>query len=235
MQKHLPLGGKTREGHGLLTVDSFVQFVEAYHERLRALTDLLNVLDNRIGDGDHGTNMARGFDAAVKKLHQSSLGDLGMSCSTLAMTLISTVGGASGPLYGTAFLKLSTVWKGLKSVDGDSLRRGLTASLEGIQARGKAVPGDKTMVDVWYAMTSYLHQNDPFSSEVWNQAVETAQQAAVETKDKIAKKGRASYLGTRSVGVCDPGSVSSAVLFEELIHSFTGGALRLEWETLALY
>lgn len=219
----------------MLTIHGFHEFVEEYSARLQSLSGLLNLLDNRIGDGDHGTNMARGFQAGNEKLQQAGPGDLGTACSTLAMALISTVGGASGPLYGTVFLKLSATWKGLATACDDALLQGLSLALEGIQTRGKAIPGDKTMVDVWYAVTSHLQQVNPRSDEDWNRGVQIAQEAALKTKDWVAKRGRASYLGGRSAGVCDPGCISSAVLFEELFHKLTGGASRLEWETLALY
>lgn len=219
----------------MISVDAFIRFTNQYQARLQSSMALLNLLDNRIGDGDHGTNMVRGFRAGAGKLNEVPAHDLGAACTTLAMTLLGTVGGASGPLFGTAFLKFGTVWRGLDQIDNGLFLQGLEAALEGIQARGKAVPGDKTMVDVWDEVVSFLREAEDRTNDVFIQAAGVAQQAALNTKERVAKKGRAAYLGSRSIGVCDPGSVSSALLFEELMDVATRGVRRLEWETLALY
>ena len=216
-----------------LSTDTFVSFVEAYAKRLVEMRDVLNNLDNRIGDGDHGTNMARGFTAAVDKLKSTPPTDVAVGCQLVAMTLLGSVGGASGPLYSTVFMKFMAEWKGLTEVDTAQLQRGLQAALDGLIARGKASVGDKTMVDLWTPVVRRLAETE----SVWDGAdlMAVVKEAVLGTKDMIAKKGRAAYLGARSQGTCDPGSLSSALFFEELFAAvLPKGAERIQWHTLAL-
>jgi len=176
----------------------------------------LNTLDRDIGDGDHGENMDRGFQAALPKL--GALPDSATPAEVfklLATTLISTVGGAAGPLYGTAFLKGATSITGLTELDGNGIVTFLTAARDGIVLRGKAESGDKTMVDAWTpAVDAASAANgagaDPV--EILARAADAALAGAVATEPWVARKGRASYLGERAIGHRDPGAESTALL-----------------------
>lgn len=176
----------------------------------------LTALDRAIGDGDHGANMHRGFTAVADKL--GSAAEQGLPADVLkvvATTLISTVGGASGPLFGTAFLKGSMAVAGQESLDARGVAAFLRAAAEGVQARGKAEPGDKTMVDAWLpaaAAAETVASSDGTALGALTAAAEAAKRGAVETEPLVAKKGRASYLGERAIGHRDPGAESTALL-----------------------
>lgn len=170
-------------------------------------------LDRAIGDGDHGENMDRGFTAVTAKLATLRPDTVGDVLKTVATTLMSTVGGAAGPLYGTAFLRAA------KAVDGELDAAGvasmLEAGLEGIKARGKAEPGEKTMVDAWEPAAEAARMAAEEGSGPAD-ALRAAAQAAAAGSDAtipmVARKGRASYLGERSAGHRDPGAESSSLL-----------------------
>jgi phosphoenolpyruvate---glycerone phosphotransferase subunit DhaL len=216
-----------------LSTDTFVSFIEAYSKRLVEMRDVLNNLDNRIGDGDHGTNMARGFTAAVHKLKSTPPPDVAVGCQLVAMTLLGSIGGASGPLYSTVFMKFMAEWKGLTEVNTAQLQQGLQAALEGLIARGQASVGDKTMIDVWASVVKEYAEFQP--ERDYSNLMVVVKEAVLATKDMIAKKGRAAYLGARSQGTCDPGSLSSALFFEELFAAvLSKGVERIQWHTLAL-
>jgi dihydroxyacetone kinase-like protein len=183
----------------------------------------LTQLDAAIGDADHGANMARGFTAVQGKLAGLHDQDLGTVFKTVAMTLISTVGGASGPLYGTFFLQAVAGANGKTDLTHDELVSVFSAGLQGLMHRGKAVVGDKTMVDALAPAIEALKPmgNDSLSAAL-DRAVAAAQKGAESTVPLVAKKGRASYLGERSAGHLDPGAASSVLLLEALqraIHS----------------
>lgn len=176
----------------------------------------LITLDRAIGDGDHGENMDRGFSAVAAKLdaipEDATPADV---LKMVATTLISTVGGASGPLYGTAFLKAAGAVAGSSSLGSDELVALLTAARDGIVLRGKAAVGDKTMVDAWTpavdaASAAASAGADP--SAVLAAAADAAADGAAATEPLVAHKGRASYLGDRAIGHRDPGSESTALL-----------------------
>nr|WP_246071621.1 dihydroxyacetone kinase subunit DhaL [Miniimonas arenae] len=176
----------------------------------------LSELDREIGDGDHGENLARGFTAVAAAVDGSSAETVGGVLKLVATTLMSTVGGAAGPLYGTAFLRAAKV-SDAPEIDAEGVHTLLDAGLEGIVARGKANVGDKTMVDAWTpavaaAQSSAASGASP--AEVLRAAADAAQQGAVDTDPLVALKGRASYLGERSVGHRDPGAASSALLLD---------------------
>jgi dihydroxyacetone kinase-like protein len=173
-------------------------------------------LDRQIGDGDHGENMHRGFSATVARLDglEQEPAQVGDVLKLLATTLMSTVGGAAGPLYGTAYLRAAKV-TGLTELDSHAVVAMLEAALEGIVARGKAVPGEKTMVDAWTpavaaAVAAADRGDDP--AAVLSAAADAAADGAEATIPLIATKGRASYLGERSAGHADPGATSTALL-----------------------
>jgi len=193
------------------------RFLELYAARLHDRRNELTELDSAIGDADHGVNMDRGFTAVSGKLADLADADLGTAAKTVGMTLISTVGGAAGPLYGTFFLRLATSFGEASSVDADGLGAALRAGLEGVAARGKAVLDDKTMVD---AMTPALDAYDATRGDGIGAALTAAATAAAEGRDRVtplvARKGRASYLGERSANHQDPGATSTTILFESL-------------------
>ncbi|MHA7223996.1 dihydroxyacetone kinase subunit DhaL [Arthrobacter sp. RHLT1-20] len=171
-------------------------------------------LDRPIGDSDHGENMDRGFRAVMDKLAESPPETPGAALKLTAMTLMSKVGGAAGPLYGTAFLRASTALGDTADVDAATLATALQAARDGIVARGKAESGDKTMVDAWTpaieAAAAAAGNGDV--RKVLVAAAEAAEAGAVSTDPMLARKGRASYLGERSIGHRDPGAFSSALI-----------------------
>ncbi|MFE4470688.1 dihydroxyacetone kinase subunit DhaL [Leifsonia sp. NPDC056824] len=176
----------------------------------------LNTLDREIGDGDHGENMDRGFRASVDALAKLPA-DATPSAAlrSVAMTLISTVGGASGPLYGTAFLKAAEPVGDADPIDGETLVALLTAARDGIVSRGKAQSGDKTMIDAWTpavdaASAALAAGSDPVA--ILDAAATAAEQGSDATIPLVARKGRASYLGERSAGHRDPGAQSTALI-----------------------
>lgn len=182
-----------------------VDFAEAIAEN----KDYLSDLDTPIGDGDHGNNMNRGMSEYLSAFASKEPTTISDTFKVLSMALISKVGGASGPLYGSAFMNLTKATKNITEITSEQqLAALLEAGLAGIQARGKAVPGDKTMVDVWSSVVSSL-KNEELSLT----SIESAKE---QTKNLQAKKGRASYLGERSIGHIDPGAASSALLFTTL-------------------
>jgi len=175
----------------------------------------LSDLDQAIGDGDHGFNMARGFDVVVQKLKDAPGADIGEVLKTVAMALISNVGGASGPLYGSLFLKASGAAKGLTEVDLPGFVPILREGVLGVQARGKAELGEKTMLDVLFPVLDSLESDGAAGlscAEAFANAEKVAAESMEKTKDIIAKKGRASYLGERSIGHIDPGAASSCLI-----------------------
>jgi phosphoenolpyruvate---glycerone phosphotransferase subunit DhaL len=179
-------------------------------------SSLLSDLDLAIGDGDHGTNMARGFGAVVKKLEAGSFADLGALFKSVGMTLLSTVGGASGPLYGGFFLALGKKSVGKTEFDTAGLAAALEAGVEDIKRRGKAELGDKTMVDALIPALAACKATGDSLPAATRAAAEIAADAAEKTIPLLARKGRASYLGERSVGHKDPGAASSAILLQAL-------------------
>ncbi|MEP6669829.1 MAG: dihydroxyacetone kinase subunit DhaL [Chthoniobacter sp.] len=185
--------------------------------------DELNELDAAIGDGDHGANMARGFAAIPSKLDALAGKEIDGLFRTTATTLISVVGGASGPLYGTFFLKAAAPAKGKLKLTLPEFCTCLDAGLAGIVGLGKAVVGDKTMVDVLTPALAALHpKNGDSLTGALERAVTTAREAAEATIPLLARKGRASYLGERSIGHKDPGATSSALLLEALLGAVQG-------------
>ncbi|XAS67635.1 dihydroxyacetone kinase subunit DhaL [Micrococcaceae bacterium Sec5.7] len=171
-------------------------------------------LDRAIGDSDHGENMDRGFQAVLNKLAESPPETPGAALKLTAMTLMSKVGGAAGPLYGTAFLRAATALGDTPDVDAPALAAALAAARDGIVARGKAESGDKTMVDAWTPAVEAAEAaaTDGDVLAVLIAAAEAAEAGAVATDPLVARKGRASYLGERSAGHRDPGAASSALI-----------------------
>ena len=175
----------------------------------------LTELDTAIGDGDHGTNMLRGFSAVRRKLEVTVTGDLGSLFRLVGMTLISAVGGASGPLYGGFFLEMAKVTAGKACLGKDEISAALAAGLNDIKRRGKAEVGDKTMVDSLSPAVAALESVKELCA-AFRAAADAAKTGAEATIPLQARKGRASYLGERSIGHQDPGATSSWLLFEAL-------------------
>lgn len=176
--------------------------------------DYLVDLDRAIGDGDHGENMDRGFTAALEALGQAQPGSVAEVLKTVAKTLMSTVGGAAGPLYGTAFLRASKA-AGDGELDGAGAAAVIAGALEGIQARGKATTGEKTMVDAWTPALEAARaaaESGSGAAAVFEAAATAAEVGAASTEPMRATKGRASYLGERSIGHLDPGAVSTSLI-----------------------
>lgn len=176
----------------------------------------LITLDRAIGDGDHGENLDRGFQAALAKA-QDLPADVTPTdvLKLLATTLISTVGGAAGPLFGTAYLKAAGAVAGQDDLDADAVVALLSAARDGIVLRGKAEPGDKTMIDAWTPAVdaaTAARDSGVEPGAVLAAAAEAAEAGAVATEPLVARKGRASYLGERAVGHRDPGAASTALL-----------------------
>jgi dihydroxyacetone kinase-like protein len=168
-------------------------------------------LDTAIGDGDHGTNMDRGMKKAVEKLDSTDGGDIGADLKNVGMALVSSVGGAAGPLYGTLFLQMGTAAAGKGELDLDGWTAAVEAGVKGVQARGKAEPNDKTMVDALLPALDALREGGDIG-EALRRSADAAEAGAEATIPLEARKGRASYLGPRSVGHKDPGATSSAML-----------------------
>lgn len=191
-------------------------------ENKQYLTDL----DAAIGDGDHGHNMARGFTIAKEKLEAGEGADIGEVLKTTAMALISNVGGASGPLYGTLFLKGAGVVKGKAEMDLSDFSEVLKVGIEGVQMRGKAQLGEKTMLDVLIPVQEAVQKDAEAgtgAAEALENAAKLARECAEKTKEIKATKGRASYLGERSIGHIDPGAMSSCLMVETIAKDIKGG------------
>jgi dihydroxyacetone kinase-like protein len=178
-------------------------------------------LDRAIGDSDHGENMDRGFQAVLDKLVEVPPETPGAALKLTAMTLMSKVGGAAGPLYGTAFLRAAAALGDALEVEPATFAGALVAARDGIVARGKAEPGDKTMVDAWTpaAEAALAAAADGAGTvlEVLVAAAEAAEAGAAATDPMVARKGRASYLGERSAGHRDPGAASSALILRAAV------------------
>ena len=168
-------------------------------------------LDTAIGDGDHGTNMDRGMKKAVEKLDGTETSDIGADLKAVGMALVSSVGGAAGPLYGTLFLQMGSTSAGKDELDLDGWTTAVEAGIKGVQARGKAEPGDKTMVDALLPALAALREGGDLGDALARSA-EAAEEGMKATIPLEARKGRASYLGPRSVGHQDPGATSSYLL-----------------------
>jgi dihydroxyacetone kinase-like protein len=178
-------------------------------------------LDTAIGDGDHGTNMDRGMRKALEKLDGAEQADPGAVLKTVAMALVSSVGGAAGPLYGTLFLQMGTALAGQEDVDLAGWTEAWRKGLEGVQARGKAQAGDKTMVDALIPAIAALEGASDLG-EGLRAATQAAEEGMRATTPLVARKGRASYLGERSKDHQDPGATSTYYLFKSAEEALAG-------------
>lgn len=199
-----------------ITKGQIIQWIEQCATKFNDNQQFLTELDTAIGDADHGLNMQRGFAKVLEKLPTVADKDIGTVLKTVGMTLLSSVGGASGPLFGTLFMKMATATQNKEQVSLSEFTLALQEGVSGVVARGKAEIGDKTMCDVWLPVIAELQANQDLM-----QAVTVAEKALESTIPLQAKKGRASYLGERSVGHQDPGATSATLMItalNEVIH-----------------
>ena len=193
---------------------SLIGWINRMATTVREHESELTQLDAAIGDGDHGANLARGFGKVEQKLTTDPPATPAALFKLVGMTLIGSVGGASGPLYGTFFLEAGKAAGEAASLDDTALTNCLAAGLAGVKARGKAESGDKTMVDALTPAIDALREGKSLE-----EAASAARNGVEATKPLVARKGRASYLGERAIGHADPGATSSALLLEALAAS----------------
>ena len=211
---------------GTVTLDTLVDWLSRFRDDVTEQVSYLTELDSAIGDADHGSNMTRGMNAVIEKISAAPAGTVDELFKTVGMTLVTSVGGASGPLYGTFFLRMGMSAGPVAQLDASQLGAALRAGLEGVVQRGRAELGDKTMFD---AMSPAV---DAFDDLVLTgasapAAASVAAAAASNGRDStvplVARKGRASYLGERSIGHQDPGATSTALLFDALAQALSEG------------
>ena len=194
--------------------------IAAIAKKIEAEKDFLTQLDNEIGDGEHGINLARGFKSVEEKLSTFADKDIGAILKGVGTQLVSTVGGASGPLYGTAFMKAGNVCKGKTELTDAEFAAALEAAINGVKMRGKAVEGEKTMLDA--LCPAYKALKDGLDAgknlvDALSDGVDAAANGVEYTKTIIATKGRASYLKERSLGHQDPGATSSLFMLQTML------------------
>jgi phosphoenolpyruvate---glycerone phosphotransferase subunit DhaL len=198
-------------------------WIRAYAAEIAEHRAELVRLDTAIGDGDHGTNMDRGMRKAVEKLDGTEGDDIGALLKAVGMALVSSVGGAAGPLYGTLFLQMGMASTGREELDLAGWTAALEAGVKGVQTRGKAEPGDKTMVDALLPALEALRAADGEGSglaDALRRSADAAEEGMKATIPLEARRGRASYLGPRSVGHQDPGATSTQLLLEAAARTF---------------
>ena len=196
-------------------VEILLNMAKVLEENKEFLTDL----DNVIGDGDHGINMARGFAEVEKQAEGLEQKDIGNILKTVGMTLVSKVGGSSGPLYGTAFMKAGMTIGAKNEIDMADFLGALEVGIEGVKARGKSTTGEKTMLDAMVPALDAMKEQQAAGADakqVLEAGVQAAEAGVEATKPMVATKGRASYLGERSVGHQDPGATSFTLMMKEI-------------------
>lgn len=202
-----------------ISKNQLIGWLENLSRVMKENRDFLTELDAAIGDADHGINMDRGFGKVLEKLPTVKEADIGTILKTVGMILMSSVGGASGPLYGTLAMKAGMALAGKEAIDAAGLVAFFEAGVEGIRQRGRAQRGDKTMLDVWAPVLDTVEAaiTDGVSvKEAIHRAVDAAEKGVEDTIPLQARKGRASYLGERSIGHRDPGAVSSYLMIRAL-------------------
>lgn len=207
----------------MINAKNILEIVDAIAKRIDAEKDFLTQLDNEIGDGDHGINLARGFKSVESKLATFADKDIGAILKGVGMELVSTVGGASGPLYGTAFMKAGNACKGKLELTDAEFVAAFDAAIDGVKMRGKAVEGEKTMLDALCPAYNALKVGIDGGKNLVDALIDAVDAAAagVEyTKTIIATKGRASYLKERSLGHQDPGATSSLYMLQAALEVF---------------
>jgi len=207
-----------------INIDQLTGWLTRFRELVTEQVAYLTELDSAIGDADHGSNMTRGMGAVIEKIQATPAATVDVLFKAVGMTLVTTVGGASGPLYGTLFLRFGTTARAVETLDAAGFTAALRAGVGGVVARGKAEAGDKTMID---ALEPALNAFDaalatsPDIAVAASAAYSAAQAGRDATKALLARKGRASYLGERSIGHIDPGAASATLLFQALAETPT--------------
>ena len=194
-----------------------IRILQEIAHKIEAEKDFLTKLDQPIGDSDHGINMARGFGEVEKKLPTLEGKDIGTILKTVGMTLVSTVGGASGPLYGSAFLKAGIACAGKEELDLSEFLSVLETATEAVKQRGKSTTEEKTMLDAMVPSLEAMHtklEEGGDAKAVLSAGVDAAWKGVEHTKDLVATKGRASYVGERGIGHQDPGATSYSDMLE---------------------
>jgi phosphoenolpyruvate---glycerone phosphotransferase subunit DhaL len=200
-----------------ITYEDVLDWVKEFGSIAESQKDYLTQLDAAIGDADHGINMHRGMRSALTKIESLDGGDIGRLLKTVGMALVSSVGGAGGPLYGTLFMQLGGATGGRHELDLETWTAALEGAVKGVQARGKAEPGDKTMIDALAPAVEalkYAQSNGTGMAEALRASAAAAEEGMKATIPLVARKGRASYLGERSAGHQDPGATSSYLLLD---------------------
>jgi dihydroxyacetone kinase-like protein len=207
--------------------DDVLKWIQAVADTISENSAYLTQLDSAIGDADHGVNMNRGFKAVLNKMPEINDKDIGTIFKTVGMTLLSTVGGAGGPLYGTLFLQAGMKTTGKMELSLADWAEALEAALNGLVMRGKAEPGDKTMVDALTpavtALKDAVQKNKPLQQAL-ELSAEAAKKGMEATIPLVARKGRASYLGERSAGHQDPGATSSYLILKMAAETWKGAS-----------
>jgi dihydroxyacetone kinase-like protein len=207
-----------------ITHDAIEDWMKRFAAEVAENRAYLTKLDGAIGDGDHGTNMDRGMKKAVERLGATDGDDIGASLKAVGMALVSSVGGAAGPLYGTLFLQMGQSAAGRSELDLAGFTEALDAGVQGVIKRGKAEPGDKTMLDALGPALEALRAADGDDvADALQRAAEAAREGMEATVPMVARKGRASYLGERSAGHQDPGATSSHLLLKTAAEAAAGG------------
>jgi dihydroxyacetone kinase-like protein len=210
---------------GNVDLDALTEWVREFARVIGENAQLLSDLDAAIGDADHGINMERGMTAVLGSLDETAPADMPALCKQVGMTLVKSVGGASGPLYGTFFLRMAAPLGTTDDVTAADFASALRAGVEGVVQRGRAESGDKTMYDALApaldALDAALASGADLSAAL-SDAATAAQTGRDATESMVARKGRASYLGQRSVGHQDPGATSSAMLITAAATTFAG-------------
>ncbi len=208
----------------MVTKEQIATWLENYARRIEENKVYLTKLDAAIGDADHGINMSRGFRAVMEKLPSVKDKDIGTILKTTGMSLVSTVGGAGGPLYGTLFMQAGMAVDKQEELSDKDLVKLFEAALQGVMQRGRSQPGQKTMIDAIRPGLDALQEaveEGAGTAEAMKRATDAAFQGMKDTIPMIAQKGRASYLGERSRGHQDPGATSSFMLFQALYDVLT--------------
>lgn len=211
------------DGPGIIDHAAILDWMRRFAAEVEEHRAELVRLDTAIGDGDHGTNMNRGMQKALEKLAGADGDDIGATLKAVGMALVSSVGGAAGPLYGTLFLQMGGAAAGASTLDTAGWADALEAGIKGVQARGKAEPGDKTMVDALLPALEALRAAEADGATPAEASARSAAAAEEGMKATIpleARKGRASYLGPRSVGHQDPGATSAHLLLRSASEAF---------------
>lgn len=202
-----------------MNTEKLIQVIRGIADKIEAEKDFLTELDNVIGDGDHGINMARGFQEVLKGLDANADKEPGDVLKAVGMTLVAKVGGASGPLYGTAYMKMGMSLKGKAELTMEDFLSSLQVAIEGIMMRGKSTKGEKTMLDAMIPAKEAMeaaYQANPDAKAAVAAGVKAAWEGVEFTKTIAATKGRASYVGDRSIGHQDPGATSFTMMLEIL-------------------